>query len=145
MSTDLKSSELPEVDITPLEQALGQLEKALLARLSNSSDEFIRDAVIQRFEFTYELSLKTLVRYLKTTAATDDEVTQLTFRELIRLAIDRKLLEGDVLTWVDFRQARNDTVHTYNEMRAVEVADVARQFAVQARTLVQRLRERITS
>jgi len=134
--------QFPEIDVTPLERATGQLDKAITAWQASPSDEFIRDAVIQRFEFTYELSIKMLRRYLKSIAATDDEVNALTFRELIRRAGDLKLLQGDISDWLRFRQARTDTVHTYNEMRALEVAGASTKFASEAQTLLRALKER---
>ena len=48
------------------------------------ADEQLRDGLIQRFEFTYELSHKMLRRYLRETAATPDEVEQMPFADLIR-------------------------------------------------------------
>ena len=143
MSQD--SNDLPEVEIKPFESALKPLQVALDARADDPENDFIRDAVIQRFEFTYELAIKTLRRYLRSAAASHDEVDELTFRELLRRAGDFKLIQGDVLRWLDFRQARTDTVHTYNELRATEVAAVAKDFAADARALYTSLKERIDS
>lgn len=112
--------QLPDVDITPLGRA-----------------------VIQRFEFTYELSIRILRRYLRSIAASDDEVNELTFKELIGRGVDHQLLRSDVLRWLDFRQARTDTVHTYNEIRAAEVAEVAGDFALEARVLFENLNRRL--
>jgi nucleotidyltransferase substrate binding protein (TIGR01987 family) len=137
------SHEMPELDLSPFERALGQLEIAIAARTANPGDDLIRDAVIQRFEFTYELSFKILKRYLRLTAAWDDQVNGLTFRELIRRASDLGLIQDDVLVWLEFRQARTDTVHTYNEMRAVEVAEAAQRFSAEARSLLNALKEKI--
>ena len=135
--------ELPDIDLSPLERALGRFEVAITAWDAAPSDDLIRDAVIQRFEFTYELSIRMLLRYLRHAAHSDDDVNQLTFKELIRRASDLKLVRGDVLVWLDFRQARTDTVHTYNENRAVEVAGAAKTFAGEARFLLDRLKEKI--
>jgi nucleotidyltransferase substrate binding protein (TIGR01987 family) len=137
------SRETADIDVSPLERALGQFEIAITAWAASPNDALIRDAVIQRFEFTYELSIKMLLRYLRSAAASDDEVNQLTFRELIRRASDLKLVRGDLLVWLDFRQARTDTVHTYNENRAVEVAGAAKTFAGEARFLLDRLKEKL--
>ena len=136
---------LPDIDLSSLERALGQFEIAITAWTTTPADDLVRDAVIQRFEFTYELSIKMLRRYLRSVAASDDEVNELTFRDLIRRASDLKLVRRDVLIWLDFRQARTDTVHTYNEIRAVEVAETAKTFAGEARLLLNSLKERIQS
>lgn len=136
------SDDLPEVDLTPFASALSQLNVALAARVSDPENAFVRDAVIQRFEFTYELAVKTLRRYLRSIAASNDEVDELSFRDLLRRAADFKLIGGDPLDWLDFRQARSDTVHTYNELRAIEVAAAAKSFAGAARALLANLQKR---
>jgi len=133
--------ELPSLDLSPLERALAQFEIAIAASAA-APDDALRDGLIQRFEFTYELSIKMLRRYLRFVAISEDEVNELTFRDLIRKASDLKLIKGDLDVWIDFRQARNDTVHTYNEKRAVEVAAATTQFASEARSLLNVLKEK---
>ena len=49
-------------DITPLERAIQRLDEGLERYRNDTSDLQIRDGLIQRFEFTYELSCKTLKR-----------------------------------------------------------------------------------
>jgi len=134
---------LPELDLSSLARALGQLESAIHSWAEKPEDTLIRDAVIQRFEFTYELSVRTLRRYLRSIAASEDEVDILSFKELIRRAGELRLVRGGTLEWGDFRQARNDTVHTYNEIRATEVAAAAKEFAEEARVLFDNLSRRI--
>jgi hypothetical protein len=48
------------------------------------ADEQIRDGLIQRFEYTYELSHKMLRRYLKETAASPDDIDRMHFADLVR-------------------------------------------------------------
>jgi nucleotidyltransferase substrate binding protein (TIGR01987 family) len=134
--------DLPELDIKPFQRALGQFEIAVLAWDADPQNALIRDAVIQRFEFTYELSIKMLRRYLRLVAISEDEVNELTFRDLIRRASDQNLIQGDLGNWVAFRQARNDTVHTYNERRAIEVAGATKAFVLEARKLLVALEEK---
>ena len=143
MSDLTPKSDLPELDLSSLARALGQLESAIQSWAEKPADTLIRDAVIQRFEFTYELSVRILRRYLRSTAASEDEIDSLSYKELIRHAGERKLLRGGVLEWLDFRQARNDTVHTYNEIRATEVAAAAKEFAEEARVLFDNLSRRL--
>ena len=135
--------EFPVLDLSPLERALAKFEIAIEALAAAPDDALIRDAVIQRFEFTYELSVRMLRRYLRIVAVSEDEVNEFTFRDLIRRASDLHLIQGDMAAWLSFRQARTDTVHTYNESRAVEVAGVTRKFASEARALLQHLQEKI--
>ena len=96
--------ELPDINLSPLERALGQYQIAIDALAATPEDALIRDAVIQRFEFTYELSIKMLRRYLRFVSISDDEVNEFTFRDLIRRASDLKLIQGDVAAWIAFRQ-----------------------------------------
>ena len=48
------------LDITPLERALARLEEGWRRYLQDPEDLQIRDGLIQRFEFTYELAHKML-------------------------------------------------------------------------------------
>lgn len=143
MSERRQGQDSPIVDLSSLARAIGQLESAIQSWTEKPADTLIRDAVIQRFEFTYELSIRTLRRYLRSIAASEDEIDTLSFKELIRHAGEQRLLGGGVLEWGDFRQARNDTVHTYNENRAVEVAAAAKDFAQEVRILFDNLSRRL--
>lgn len=51
---------------TPLQKASKRLNEGLIRYQDDITDEQIRDGLIQRFESTYELSHKTLKRYLET-------------------------------------------------------------------------------
>ncbi|MFM8312950.1 MAG: nucleotidyltransferase substrate binding protein, partial [Deltaproteobacteria bacterium] len=46
---------MPKPDIGPFKNAVSKLEQAL----AQTKNEFIRDSVIQRFEFSVELAWKT--------------------------------------------------------------------------------------
>jgi nucleotidyltransferase substrate binding protein (TIGR01987 family) len=68
------------LDFTSLKSALESLDLAL----SKEKDEFIRDSVIQRFEFTYELSWKFLLRQLAFDLGSE-AVDKLSRRDLYRV------------------------------------------------------------
>ena len=72
-----------ELSIEPLEKAIAALEVAL-DRYAEEPDDLIRDACIQRFEFTYELSHKMLKRFLEATSANPEAFDGMTFQDLIR-------------------------------------------------------------
>ncbi len=72
------------LDISSLRNAVEKLREGLARHSSEPADEQIRDGLIQRFEFTYELCHKALRRYLAEGAASPDEVARMTFADLIR-------------------------------------------------------------
>jgi len=129
-----------ELNIEPFEKALASLEAALVRHAENPDDDMVRDACIQRFEFTYELSHKMLKRYLEGTSANPDEFDRAEFQDLIRAGNERGLLLGDWSHWRGFRQARGTTSHTYDEKKAIEVFAKISPFVEEARFLRDRLR-----
>ena len=104
--------------------ALAHFQKAL-ARLHDAlaqlETEFIRDAVIQRFEFTFETAWKAMYRWLRARGVDLDEDAYATIPE----AFKRRLI-SDAQRWGDMRKYRNLTSHTYNEPLALEVAAFVR-------------------
>ena len=86
-----------DLSIEPFEKAIVSLEVALDRHAQDSSDDLVRDACIQRFEFTYELAHKMLKRFLEATSANPDEFDNMTFQDLIRSGNERGLLRSDEL------------------------------------------------
>lgn len=122
--------------LDPLEKALSSLNLAL----EQPINEFIRDSVIQRFEYTYELSWKMLRRLLVELEG-KEEISPLSRKELFRLAAEKGLI-NDVETWFQFHKARNQTSHTYNESIAEETWQIAKKFAPHASQLLQEIKKR---
>jgi nucleotidyltransferase substrate binding protein (TIGR01987 family) len=131
------------LDITPLEQAVARLREGLARYRQDTSDTQIRDGLIQRFEFTYELSHKMLRRYLSATAASPDTVQALTFQDLIRAGSDQGLLLGDWPTWRGYREMRAKTSHTDAEDTALQVVAGIPDFLAEAEHLRDELRRRL--
>ena len=103
------------------------------------SDDIPRDASIQRFEFTYELSHKMLKRFLEATSPTPGEIDKLSFQDLIRTGSERGILLNGWPRWRDYRHARSITSHTYDEQKAHEVFAIIPAFLDEARHLCERL------
>ena len=57
-----------QLDLTPLNRAIDRLDEGLARYRREISDLQIRDGLIQRFEFIYEISHKMLKRYLTLTS-----------------------------------------------------------------------------
>ena len=128
-------------DITPLERAIQRLEEGLERYLKDTSDLQIRDGLIQRFEFTYELGYKTLKRYLEYTAANPAQLDQMTFQDQIRTANEQGLLLGAWPEWRDYRKMRGMTSHAYSEPIAVTVVAAIPGFLEEVAYLRDRLQE----
>ena len=128
------------IDVSPLGKALDTLDEALAVFAASPEDKLIRDACIQRFEYSFELSHKMLRRYLEATEGSD--VTRLSFPALIRLGFERGLLTESWDVWIKFRDARNITSHGYDEAKAKKVAAILVDFASEARGLFNALASR---
>jgi nucleotidyltransferase substrate binding protein (TIGR01987 family) len=124
------------IDISSLRQALATLDEALAARATAPGDKFIRDACIQRFEYSYELSHKMLRRYL---AESEPAVHEMSFPRMIRLGYERGLLSESWDVWTIFRDARNATSHAYDEAKANEVLEKIPAFAAAAHFMAKQI------
>lgn len=130
-----------KLDTTAFENALASLDKGLSRALAEPQDEELRDACIQRFEFTFELAWKTLKRRLELDLPNAQELETMSYREFIRVGAERGLID-DVAAWFIYREKRNLTSHTYNAAKAAEVFAVLPAFAGNARALLNRLKAR---
>lgn len=132
------------LDLSSFQKAIRSLEEALNELTKQQSNLFVRDATIQRFEYTYELAHKMLKRYLEMTEANADEIDQMSFSHLIRTGAEKGLLQNSWDVWSSYRTARNLTSHAYNEAKAVEVCQVIPQFLQEAVFLINQLQKRIS-
>jgi nucleotidyltransferase substrate binding protein (TIGR01987 family) len=130
------------LDLTPLANATARLHEGLARYQSDPTDTQIRDGLIQRFEFTYELSHKMLRRQLEQAAANPEEFDGADFQYLIRSGNEQGLLLSAWPVWRGFRELRGKTSHTYDEAIALEVVARIPAFLAEAEHLLQRLKER---
>ena len=132
----------PPLDLTALRDALASLLRALTRwQATERQDEELRDACIQRFEYTFELSWKMLARRLERDLPDARSVDAMSFRDLMRSGGERGLVR-DVDAWMVFRDKRNITSHTYNAAKAADVASVIPVFAEHAQELLAQLQAR---
>ena len=137
-----------KLDLSSLLKATAQLEEALqycdsdLARQDSRLHLHLRAAAIQAFEFTYELSVKMLRRFLETTEANPVAVGELSFNELIRLGSERGLLCAELSDWKEFRKDRGTTSHAYDEAKAEDVFETIPGFLDEARFLLAQIEKR---
>ena len=136
------------LDLSPLENAVAQLEEGLvlydsdIVRQHPEIRNQMRAGAIQAFEFTYELSIRMIQRYLERVSANPAEVDRLEFRSLIRRASEQGLLQSDLSAWMGHRRNRGLTSHVYNEAMAERVFQAAQDFLGEVRHLLRELQER---
>lgn len=128
--------------LTPLENAINSLNIAFVEYQKDNSNEFVRDSVIQRFEYTYELCIKVLKRYLELNASSKGEVDLMSFNDIIRKSNIKGLLGGNLEEWQKYRDMRNITSHTYDVEKAVMVINIVDEFLYEAEFLLNKLKEK---
>ena len=128
-------------NITALENAENRLQEMLARYNKEHEDEAVRDSVIQRFEFTYSIALKTLRKYFIERAFVLEEVNQMSFNEMIRTASQLNLLVSNLEKWTVYREMRNMTSHTYDEEIALLVVSIIPDFIKEIAYLITRLKE----
>lgn len=112
------------------EIARRQFGKAL-ARLREAVEldetDLVRDAMIQRFEFTYELAWKSMFYWLRSEGEKTLEMANPVLQAAFRCG-----LITDPKVWVQIKDSRKETSHTYKEERAIEIAGFVRAHALPA-------------
>ena len=143
-----------KLDLSPLENAVAQLGESLVLYDSDIVRQYpvirnqMRAGAIQAFEFTYELSVRMIKRYLEQVSANPAEVDLLDFRNLfdfrnlLRMAGSQSLLRSELDAWMRYRASRGITSHTYNEERAEQVFQGIPEFLEDARHLLNQLQDK---
>ncbi len=106
------SSEKYSRNLENLEKALHQFSDVL----KESESSIVRDASIQRFEFTYELCWKTLKNFLEEIHGIRVISPKQVFKEAFALA----LIEDEDI-FIGMIESRNMLAHTYNEEQAKNI------------------------
>ena len=89
-----------------------------VSNLYDGKNDIIRDSLIQRFEFTYELTHKTLKEFMRYLGVTLDNSFP---RTIFKKAYVNNLI-SDELVWISLLEDRNSTSHIYNEKLVDEIA-----------------------
>ena len=126
------------LNLDPLEKAIEQLKSGLNQSHENLDNELLRDGVIQRFEYTMDLSWKMIQRYLKHIAQVEESAIR-TKKDLFREA-GRLGLISNVEAWFGYYEARNETSHTYDPQIAESVFEQAELFLPDAISLLEALK-----
>ena len=136
------------IDLANLRRAIAALDEGLSIlhrEQSNRADPtlqlLLRDAAIQRFEFTFETAWKTLKRYLQEYSL--EQVDRATNRQIFRMGYEQGLLR-DAEAWLLYLRQRNLTSHVYDQSVAEQIFNTIPQFLEDARWTLAQLEERLT-
>lgn len=132
------------INLAPLKNAIDRLSEGLERFDRDKSDLQIRDGLIQRFEFTYDLAHKLLRRVMEEISANPEEVDRMSFATLVRTANEQGLIASGWPVWRTYREMRNITSHTYDEAKAVQVAAAIPAFLSEACDLLERLDRQVS-
>ncbi len=99
----------------PIIESFAESLKRLEEVLDMPLTMVVRDATIQRFEFTVELAWKSLQKFLR-----EEEIVCRSPKECFKEGFKFGLIEDNPL-WIQMMEDRNLTAHTYNEITAVEI------------------------
>lgn len=135
------------IDFSPFQKALAQFTKSLtyyhseLARENEDLKEQFRAAVIQAFEYTYELGIKMIKRQLAQIVPTPSELKEMNFMDLIRLAQESGIVK-EALPFRTYREMRNITSHTYDEDKAEAILSITDAFLQDMQYVLSELKRR---
>ena len=106
--------------------------------LNEEESELMVDAVLHRYEFTFELAWKTLKDYLEYLGVTMNTGSP---REVIKESFAHELIsDGEV--WIKMMLARNSLSHLYDEETSREVyEEIKNEYIYQIEKLVETLEE----
>ena len=109
--------------VVVFEKKLEQFEKAFLSlkrALDQERNEFVRDSIIQRFEFCTEMMWKALKYYLLEKNGIEVKSPKEAMREARNLGL---LKEKETIVAIQMLDDRNQTSHTYDEDFALEMIE----------------------
>ena len=97
-------------------RALLRLNEAIDESKNNQLSSTLKDGVIQRFEFCYEICWKLIKYYLENEGIQEAKSPKSTFREAFKIGI---IQDGE--KWIDMLNDRNLSSHVYDEEVAFDI------------------------
>ncbi|AIF52868.1 nucleotidyltransferase substrate binding protein [Pelosinus sp. UFO1] len=105
----------------------------------DQTNDLVRDGLIQRFEFIFELAWKTLK-----TIFDEEGLTGLNSpKTVLREAFSAGLIEKDEV-WLVMLNDRNTTAHIYNEQAAIEICSkIITEYVCEFNELKEQIKKRM--
>ena len=130
-----------DMAVSSLERACAYSRRVLEGgEVREDEAEMVRAAVVQNFEFTYEMCWKYMKRWLDSNYSSSVTLG-ISRKQLFRLALENLLID-DFDAWVKYHELRNLTVHTCDEAVATRLLDEAEAFRAHARELYRAIEAR---
>lgn len=126
-----------QLSLTHLLKAQKSFEK-FRTRLA---DDQLKAGAIKAFEYCFELSWKTIKKYLEIYETEEDIRGS---RDTVRVAARLGLLQNADL-WFDFIEGRNATSHVYEESTADDIIDLFPLFSQELKYVITEMQTRIAS
>ena len=113
-------------------RAVQRLQEAVIEYSDHPENDVVRDGMIQRFEFTFELSWKASKEYLLDQGIADD----LNFpKQVLKCAYENRMIDNEKI-WLDMLESRNRTSHIYDDKTAAKIAsDITVRFLPELKKL----------
>lgn len=123
------------VELSKFEQLKNAIErvKESLVEYEKAPSLLVRDGIIQRFEFTFELVWKALKEFCDEKGNSANNP-----RDVFRLSADHGFIENPV-PWFDFIKNRNKASHLYNEDEMKEVFSDIPSFVAETEKIISKL------
>lgn len=100
----------------------------------------VRDATIQRFEYTFEAFWKFIKAYLKEKEGIIGNSPKACFRELFSLGFSS---EEETVQLQEMTDKRNDTSHTYKEQVAQSIYNKIQEYALLMDRILNKLKGKV--
>ncbi len=113
-----------------------RLKEAVTAYKNDNKNSLYRDALIQRFEFTFELAWKTTAEILRGQGYVLEILSP---KSVLRDAYNAGYISEENI-WLDILNDRNSMSHTYDEETAERIArDISTRYAKEMNSLLKKL------
>lgn len=126
-----------EIKLNNFKNALQRLKESVIEIKRDNSSDVVRDGVIQRFEFTYELAWKATKEYMEEMGIVDKNSPKAVIKE----AFAQKLIQNEQ-NWLLMLNDRNLTSHVYEEEMAQQIAErIIECYIIEFEKLLSELRK----
>ena len=98
--------------------AIARLNEVIEISKQRSLNQFERDSLIKRFEFSYEMAWKLMMSYEKDNGV----IGILGSKDVVRQAFSMSLIDNGE-AWLEMIDDRNKTSYLYDEEMAIDVID----------------------